>query len=129
MGIAFCAGLGFYFLVTGVNLIATTPTYVPVVKNGTLAGYTIAPNGGPPFNPIAIMLFVVGGILTLALGVEFSADLSDSKNQETTQSIAVLATSATTLTVAIQNLKDMTDEMLKKSQGQGQKAGPPGTAS
>jgi hypothetical protein len=49
------SGLGFYFIVTGINLIA-----------GTVV-----------FNPIAIMVFVAGAIMILAIGIELSNDIME----------------------------------------------------
>lgn len=80
MTIAIFSGLGFYILTTGVDLIASTPVYVPVIHNGTLTGYTITPQSGAPFNPIAIMLLVVGGVIVAALGIEMSADIEADQN-------------------------------------------------
>jgi hypothetical protein len=56
-GLALIAGLAFFFITTGINMIAAKTV----------------------FDPVAIMLFVMGSIMVLAIGIELSEDIQESK--------------------------------------------------
>jgi len=120
MAMAFLVGLGLYFLVTGVNLVALTPVYVPEIVNGTLTAYKISPMAGAPFNATAVMLLGAGSILLFALGIELSQDITDSQAASTNPTIAT--SEITPLVAAINDLR----EQIARTQGQKkQEEGPP----
>jgi len=64
LGIGILAGLGFYLMTTAINMI-------------------VAP-APAPFNPIAFLILTMGFVLSLAVGIEMSADISDKQNDKQT---------------------------------------------
>jgi len=69
LGIGIVSGLGFYFMTTAINMIA----------------------GSTVFDPIAILILTMGFILSLAIGIEMSKDISATENSmQSTTSTSVL---------------------------------------